>query len=122
MEVRSNPMSTIFFKMICCKIYIHLAVCTETCCCYVLVAKDHVSELKDQDMDIRYLKEPITMQVITILIDHQFSLIIELKDDVKDNSSEAIGMATYSNSEATVLTYNSIFELLWIKSELHKSY
>ena len=88
----------------------------------VLVAKDHVSELKDQDMDIRYLKEPITMQVITILVDNQFSLIIELKDDVKDNSSEAIGLATYSNSEATVLTYNSIFELLWIKSELHKSY
>ena len=84
----------------------------------VLVAKDHVS---DQDMDIRYLKEPITMQVITILVDHQFSLIIELKDDVKDNSSE-IGLDIYSNSEATVLTYNSIFELLCIKSELRKSY
>jgi hypothetical protein len=88
----------------------------------VLVAKDHVSELKDQDMDIRYLKEPITMQVITILVDNQFSLIIELKGDVKDDSSDAIGLATYSNSEATVLTYNSIFQLLWIKSELHKSH
>jgi hypothetical protein len=89
----------------------------------VLAAKDHVSKLKDHNMDIRYLKEPLTMQVITILVDNQFSLIIELKDDVKDNSSEAIGLATYSNSEATVLTYNSIFELLWIKSELHtKSY
>jgi len=88
----------------------------------VLVAKDHVSELKDQDMDIRYLKEPITMQVITILVDNQFSLIIELKGDVKEDSSEAIGLATYSNSEATVLTYNSIFQLLWIKSELHKSH
>lgn len=39
--------------------------------------------------------------------------------DEKVNSSEAIGLATYSNSEATVLSHSSIFELLWIESELH---
>jgi len=41
-----------------------------------------------------------------------------LRDDRKDNSYEAIGLATYSNSESTVWTPASIFETLWIKSEL----
>ena len=34
----------------------------------------------------------------------------------KHNSNEAIGLATYSNSESTVLSYASIFETLWIQS------
>jgi hypothetical protein len=46
------------------------------------------------------------------------SLTIELKDDTKCDSSEATGLATYSNSETTVLSYISIFEILWIESEL----
>ena len=71
-------------------------------------------------MNIRYLKEPPTLQsrVITIIIDNELSLTIELKDDTKYDSSEATGLATYSNSEATVLSYISIFEILWIESEL----
>jgi hypothetical protein len=46
------------------------------------------------------------------------SLTIELNDDTKCDSSEATGLATYSNSETTVLSYISIFEILWIESEL----
>ena len=45
----------------------------------------------------------------------------ELKDDTKEETSdEAIGLATYSNSEATVFSYVSIFENLWIQTQLHK--
>ena len=36
----------------------------------------------------------------------------------KSRSIEAIGMATYSNNESTVLTYISIFETLWAQAEL----
>lgn len=87
----------------------------------VLAANDHEPKRQDLKMNIRYLKGPPTLQsrVITIVIDDEFSLIIELKDDTKDNSSEATGLATYSNSEATVLSYTYIFEILWIESELH---
>ena len=66
-----------------------------------------------------YLKEPPTLQsrvIITIIIDNELSLTIESKYD----SSEATGLATYSNSEATVLSYISIFEIPWIESELPK--
>ena len=38
---------------------------------------------------------------MTIVSDNELSLIIELNDDTQQNSKEAIGLATYSNSEST---------------------
>jgi two-component system, OmpR family, sensor histidine kinase VicK len=57
--------------------------------------------------------------VTTLIIDNEFSLVIELKDDTKESSSEAMGLATYSNSESTVLSYVSIFENHWMQAELN---
>jgi two-component system sensor histidine kinase VicK len=45
---------------------------------------------------------------------------VELKDDTKGTSYEAVGLATYSNSKPTVSSYASIFESLWIQSELYE--
>jgi hypothetical protein len=39
---------------------------------------------------------------------------------MEEDLYDAIGLATYSNSESTVLTYSSIFENLWIQGELRK--
>ena len=44
--------------------------------------------------------------------------MIELKDDAKQNSNEAVDFATYSNSESTVLSYASIFKTLWIQNNV----
>jgi hypothetical protein len=63
---------------------------------------------------IKNLDKSVQTKVITILADNELSLVIELKDDAKQNSNEAIGLATYSNSESTVLSYVSIFETLWL--------
>jgi two-component system, OmpR family, sensor histidine kinase VicK len=63
---------------------------------------------------IKNLDKSVQTKVITILADNELSLVIELKDDAKQNNNEAIGLATYSNSESTVLSYVSIFETLWL--------
>ena len=47
-------------------------------------------------------------------------LSAELKSDSKETSIEAIGLATYSNSKATVLSYASIFESLWNQTYLYE--
>ena len=47
-------------------------------------------------------------------------MIIEKKDDSKQNFIEAVGMAAYSNSKPTVLSYISIFENLWRQTELYQ--
>ena len=66
---------------------------------------------------VHYLDKSVHTKVTTFLIDNELSLIVELKDDTKENGNEAIGLATYSNSESTVLSYASIFETLWISSK-----
>ena len=53
-------------------------------------------------------------------MDQASSLTVELKDDSNEDPSEVMGLATYSNSEATVFSYVSIFENLWIKTQLDK--
>ncbi len=45
---------------------------------------------------------------------------MELKDDSKTTFAEAIGLSTYSNSKAGVLSYVAIFENLWKQSELYE--
>jgi two-component system sensor histidine kinase VicK len=65
---------------------------------------------------INNLNKSVQTTVTTIVADNELSLVIELKDDTKYNSNEATGLATYSNSESTVLSYASIFETLWIQS------
>ena len=53
-------------------------------------------------------------------MDRKYSLTIELKDYTKPISIEAIGLATYSNSQSTVSSYASIFETLWTQTELYQ--
>jgi two-component system, OmpR family, sensor histidine kinase VicK len=61
----------------------------------------------------------IAVTTITILVvDRKESLAIEKTDDSKLDSTEAIGLTTYSNSEPTVISYVSIFEGLWKQAEL----
>jgi two-component system, OmpR family, sensor histidine kinase VicK len=55
-----------------------------------------------------------------LVVDRTYSLVVELKDDTKDDIKEAIGLATYSNSKSTVLSYVSIFDTLWKQSELRE--
>jgi two-component system, OmpR family, sensor histidine kinase VicK len=77
-------------------------------------------ELQEEiDIDIRYIESHQQTKVTILLIDKKFSLAVELKDDAKDNSYDAIGLATYSNSRSTVLSYASIFESLWNQTELY---
>jgi signal transduction histidine kinase len=45
---------------------------------------------------------------------------MELKDDTKSTFHEAIGLSTYSNSKAGVLSYVAIFENLWKQSALYE--
>ena len=63
--------------------------------------------------ELRYLLKSIQTNLTTIVADRGLSLVIEEKEN-----EDAIGIATYSNSESTVLSYASIFENLWIQSEI----
>ncbi len=78
------------------------------------------SELKQElkKIEVRHVEESLQTKVIVLIVDRKYSLSIEFKDDTKDSVYEAIGLATYSNSKSTVISYISIFESLWKQVEL----
>jgi hypothetical protein len=82
--------------------------------------EDEIRQLTKEcpNINIQYLNPSAKTQVITIIADRELSLVMELKNDNKETTNEALGLSTYSNSESTVLSYASIFESLWIQSEL----
>ena len=71
-------------------------------------------------IDVRQIEPSIQTRVTVLIIDRKYSLIVELKDDEKNESSKAVGLATYSNSGPTVLSYASIFESLWMQTDLYQ--
>lgn len=50
-----------------------------------------------------------------LVVDRTQSLIIETKDDTKDNSYDAAGLWAYSDSKPIAISYASIFESLETK-------
>ena len=71
--------------------------------------------------EIRYIESVMLNTQATILVtDRKKSMVMEIKDDSKMNFDEAIGLSTYSNSKAGVLSYVSIFENLWRQVELYE--
>jgi signal transduction histidine kinase len=75
---------------------------------------------KYNNTDLRYIKQTRLDTHVTILIvDEKISLVMEIRDDSKGTFDEAIGLSTYSNSRAGVLSYISIFENLWLQTELY---
>jgi signal transduction histidine kinase len=81
---------------------------------------------QQQLVDIRYIEPELQTKVSVIVVDRKLSLAVELKDNTRrryDSSSSSygiIGLATYSNSKATVLSYVSIFETLWKQTEMYE--
>ena len=78
-----------------------------------------IDELKKviSELDIRALNESTqTNRVIMILADGKESLIVDIKDDTKDNMYDAAGLSIYSNNKSIILAYLAIFEILWKQS------
>ena len=71
-------------------------------------------------IDIRFIGRFSQTKIRILVVDRECSLVVELKDDTKESSFEAMGLATYSNSKSTVLSYVSIFETLWMQTELYE--
>jgi two-component system, OmpR family, sensor histidine kinase VicK len=81
-----------------------------------------VQMLKEQNrnIEIRYIEPGLQTQVTILVVDRKSSLVVELKDDTKESSYEALGLGAYSNRKATVLSYVSVFESLWKQTELYE--
>jgi len=71
-------------------------------------------------IDVRYTEQTSGTMATILVVDRKVSLVMELRDDSTKTFDEAIGLSTYSNSKAGVLSYVAIFENLWVLTELYK--
>ena len=71
-------------------------------------------------IEIRHIKQMSGGKATILVVDRKESLVMEIKDDSKKTFDEAIGLSTYSNSKAGVLSYVFIFENLWKQIELYE--
>jgi two-component system, OmpR family, sensor histidine kinase VicK len=80
------------------------------------------NEIKhSKKINFKFLHKSITSPATTsMLIDKEYSLVVDTKDDAKETFNDAIGLATYSNNGSTIATHTSIFETLWIQAELNE--
>lgn len=73
------------------------------------------------NFNVRYIEQTLLDTHATILVvDKKHSLVMEIRNDLMGTFEEAIGLSTYSNSKAGVLSYLSLVEHLWAQSEIHQ--
>jgi two-component system, OmpR family, sensor histidine kinase VicK len=78
---------------------------------------NNISTYKN-NVSIRNIEPSISTKSTILVTDRKESLVIEVKDDLKETFSDSVGFGTYSNSTATVLSYVSIFESFWSYSDI----
>ena len=88
--------------------------------------EDQISQIVDEvvvespQLEIRSIDKSLQTQMGVVVVDRKESLIVELRDDTKENYYDAAGLAAYSNSRPIALSYVSIFESLWKQGELYE--
>ena len=74
-------------------------------------------------IEFRNIASTLGIKIKSLVVDRKYSLIMELKEVLKANintAAAATGWSIYSNSQAIVLSYVSIFETLWRQTELYE--
>jgi signal transduction histidine kinase len=72
-------------------------------------------------LEMRYMEPHLLGKISVVVVDMKLSLALELKDYTRHSPSMGImGLATYSNSKATVTSYASMFETLWKQTEMYE--
>jgi two-component system, OmpR family, sensor histidine kinase VicK len=99
------------------------ATAAKKCQVKVLMPNDeliHKFIRDDSGISMRFIEQEERGKATILIVDNKTSLVMELRDDRKMAFHEAIGLSTYSNSKAGVLSYVSMFESLWKQAELYE--
>ena len=77
-------------------------------------------KMEAPSIDFRIYEQSVNTRITIVLVDKKDCMIVETKDDTKDDSYTAAGLSAYSNSKSIVVSYVSIFESLWRQTELYE--
>jgi two-component system sensor histidine kinase VicK len=69
---------------------------------------------------IRVMDRNLKSSITAVITDRKQLMLFELKDDTKETSYEAVGLALHLDSRTLALSYASIFDNLWKQTELYE--
>jgi hypothetical protein len=75
---------------------------------------------KEFGIEIMNLEESSRIRASILLVDRKFVIYTELKDDTKKTSYEAIGVSFLSTIKSTVISFVTIFEIMWRQQGLYQ--
>src|ERR671911_1433955 len=86
-------------------------------------SKENYQQDPSNNIYIRYIvkQQSADLQETILIVDRNVSFVIELIDDTKATFEEAIGLATYSNSKSTALSYVSYLKVYGNKQNCIKN-
>lgn len=82
--------------------------------------KAQLNTLKKNQISIQKIEASSEIKFKLLVADKRLVLVVETKDDSRSEFTEAIGLATISNSKASVQPYVSIFESFWRETQLYE--
>jgi two-component system, OmpR family, sensor histidine kinase VicK len=68
----------------------------------------------------RALDASLKTSITAVIVDRKQVMLFELKDDTKETSFEAAGLALHLDSRTLSLSYASLFDNLWKQTELYE--
>ncbi len=69
---------------------------------------------------IRVMDGSLKTSITAVITDRKQLMLFELKDDTKETSYEAVGLALHLDSRTLALSYASVFDNLWKQTELYE--
>jgi len=73
-----------------------------------------------QNIELQFVNK-LETSMLTVIGDRDKLLTIEIQDDSEMKMVDSLGLATYSNSEPTIISHSSIFETSWIQSQIRRN-
>ncbi len=84
--------------------------------------QDKLDKIKSNYDHIEFRGLQFTLQTINriTILDRSKTMILEIKDDVKDNFIDAFGLAIFIDGKSTASSYAAIFDSLWKQAEMYE--
>jgi signal transduction histidine kinase len=69
---------------------------------------------------IRVMEGSLKTSITAVMVDRKQVMLFEVKDDTRETSYEAVGLALHLDSRTLALSYASVFDNLWKQTELYE--
>ncbi len=70
-------------------------------------------------VSFRVMNESLRTNISILIADRSKTLVLETRDDGREELAEALGMATYTESGSLAASYAAIFENIWKQTEMY---